>query len=572
MRIPGDPPVTARPGGLDRPQTAGRTGEPVDEEPGAGLSTAPAEPARTAGSLGPAELARWVWRQLTSMRTALILLLLLGLAAVPGSLVPQRGISPARVARFAEDNPTLAAVYDRLHLFDVYAAPWFAAIYLLLFVSLVGCFVPRIRMHAQALRAAPPAAPRVLSRLPVHRAWTTTEPPAQVLAAATAQLRRRRYRVATSADDGSVAGEAGYWRETGNLLFHVALLGLLLSVGAGSLLGWRASVLQVEGQTVADTVPAFDTFTRGALVTEGSLAPFTVTLDSLRVTYAESGPRVGEPRDFRADVSYRRAPGDPVEKATISVNGPLRIGDTKIFLTGNGYAPMFTVRDAGGRVAFQGAVPFLPRDMRTFTSAGVVKVPDITPRQLGFTALFLPTAYLDPVRGPVSVFPDARNPEVFLGAYTGDLGIDSGVPQSVYELDTAHMKLVANGRLAVGQTLTLPDGLGSITYDGWRRFANFQIAEDPGRMPALVTALAALGGLMLSLFVRRRRVWVRATPDEAGRTLVEIAGLARSDSAPLSDEVDDIVRSLGGSGPPTDADGSTHGGPSRSGPTQQQED
>jgi len=340
-----------------------------------------------------------------------------------------------------------------------------------------------------------------------------------------------------------VAAEAGYARETGNLLFHVALLGLLLAVGSGTLLGWKASVIAVEGDTVSDTVSEFDTFTQGALVDAGNLTPFTVRLDKLTVRYAESGPQMGAPRDFRAAVSYQAAPGAAPRRTTITVNGPLQIGGTKVFLTGNGYAPLFTVRDAQGRVAFQGAVPFLPQD-GMFTSTGVVKVPDISPDQLGFTALFLPTAVIDPVRGPVSVFPDARNPEVFLGAYRGDLGIDSGVPRSVYQLDTQNMTLVANGRLRIGQTLTLPDGLGTITYKGWRRFANLQIADDPGRLPALVAAILTVIGLMLSLFVRRRRVWVRATPDAAGRTVIEVAGLARSDSAPLDDEVARITRAL----------------------------
>ena len=48
-------------------------------------------------SLGFIGGLRWMWRQLTSMRTALILLFLLALAAVPGSVFPQRGVSPLRV-------------------------------------------------------------------------------------------------------------------------------------------------------------------------------------------------------------------------------------------------------------------------------------------------------------------------------------------------------------------------------------------------------------------------------------------------------------------------------------------
>src|SRR6266487_1595780 len=90
-------------------------------------------------------LARRSWRQLTSMRTALILLFLLAVAAVPGSVLPQRNVSAEKVTAWFGTHPRLAPLLDRLGGFDVFASPWFSAIYLLLFVSLVGCLVPRLR-------------------------------------------------------------------------------------------------------------------------------------------------------------------------------------------------------------------------------------------------------------------------------------------------------------------------------------------------------------------------------------------------------------------------------------------
>ena len=58
--------------------------------------------------LGASGLARFAWRQLTSMRTALILLMLLGVAAIPGSLVPQRSQNPMAVRQYFIDNPQSA--------------------------------------------------------------------------------------------------------------------------------------------------------------------------------------------------------------------------------------------------------------------------------------------------------------------------------------------------------------------------------------------------------------------------------------------------------------------------------
>ena len=74
------------------------------------------------------ETLRWLWRQLTSMRIALILLFLLALASVPGSIFPQRGTSPLRVNEFLKDNPKSGPILDQLYMFDVFASPWFASI------------------------------------------------------------------------------------------------------------------------------------------------------------------------------------------------------------------------------------------------------------------------------------------------------------------------------------------------------------------------------------------------------------------------------------------------------------
>ena len=115
---------------------------------------------------------RWLrntWRQLTSMRTALVLLFLLALASVPGSVLPQRSVSAGeRRHRFYERHPDLAPTLDRLGAFDVFGSPWFSAIYLLLFTSLVGCIVPRIRDHVAGAAACPGARAPATDRLPAH--------------------------------------------------------------------------------------------------------------------------------------------------------------------------------------------------------------------------------------------------------------------------------------------------------------------------------------------------------------------------------------------------------------------
>ena len=142
-------------------------------------------------AMSPLELLRWSWRQLTSMRTALLLLLLVALGSVPGSVIPQSNIAAVQVSQWKELHPELTPIYEKLGLFSVYDSPWFSAIYLLLMVSLVGCIIPRTLVYVRALRTPPPPAPRNLGRLPSYVSVESAEAPEVLLERAATVLRRR---------------------------------------------------------------------------------------------------------------------------------------------------------------------------------------------------------------------------------------------------------------------------------------------------------------------------------------------------------------------------------------------
>ncbi len=517
--------------------------QPLDAEQR--LSTAPSDVEAPVG-IGVVGWLRWAWRTLTSMRTALVLLFLLAVASVPGSILPQRGTNPIRVNDYLANDPVKGRILDRLGFFDVFAAPWFAAIYLLLFVSLAGCVIPRAVQHWRMVRARPPAAPRNLGRLPEHRLVATAAAADTTLDTAAAWLRSARWRVDTTAYDGrsgSVAAEKGYARETGNLLFHVSLLALLGAVAFGSLFGFKGTVIVREGSSFADTRAQFDAFSPGRFYSDSSLPPFAFTLKDFSADYQRGGQQNGAARDFSATVSLVRAPAGTPQQQTVAVNDPLDIDGVKVFLVGHGYAPTLTVKNAQGEVVFHDSVVFLPQD-GDFTSTGVAKVPDAVP-QLGLSGFFLPTYAVDQVLGPHSTFPAPDDPAVFLSAWSGDLGLDSGRPQSVYRLDTAAMKRLGIKALAPGQSWALPGGAGTVTFDGYVEWASFSVARDPGKELALVAAVLAIVGLALSLLVRRRRIWVRVTDAGSGATVVEVAGLTRTEHASVADEVDSLASALG---------------------------
>jgi cytochrome c biogenesis protein len=498
---------------------------------------------RTSSELGLRELLRWGWRQLVSMRTALVLLLLLALAAVPGSVIPQEDVDSLKTSRWQDAHPTLTPIYEKLGLFSVYDSPWFAAIYLLLMVSLVGCIIPRTGVYWRALRARPPAAPRNLLRLPDSTTYTTDADPQAVLSRASQVLKGRRYRVEPDGGD-SVASERGYLREAGNLVFHVSVLIVLVGFAMGSLLGYKGGAIVVVGNGFSNNLTQYDDFVPGSLFQASWMEPFAFDIEDFDVSWLTSGPAAGQARKFVSHLTYTESPGAEPQEYDLRVNHPLSIGGTDIFLIGHGYAPVITVRDANGDVAYSGPTIFLPTD-GSFRSFGVVKATDAEPEGLALEGELYPTFAFDD--GPYSAFGDAADPLISMTAWTGDLGLDEGASQSVYVLNKSRAKQVtkADGSmfrvdLRPGDTVDLPEGRGSVTFDRLERWNKIQISRTPGKLVALAGVSLALLGLLGSLYIRPRRVWVRARRGADGRTLVEIGGLDRSSGGDVAAELAEI--------------------------------
>ncbi len=386
---------------------------------------------------------------------------------------------------------------------------------------------------------------------------------------AAAQLKRAGYRVERYdlRGEASVSAERGYLRETGNLVFHTALIGVLVAVGIGGGFGFAGQRVVVEGQSFVNTLAAYDSFNPGRFFDDTTLDPYRLSLEELDATYeTRNQEAIGQPIDFTATVSVQARGGDS-EPGVVKVNEPLRVHGTDVYLLGNGYAPTITVRDPDGEVVFTDAVPFLPQDAN-LTSIGVVKVPDGLEEQLGMVGFFYPTQTTLGSGAYTSSYPDLVFPVLTLNVYQGDLGIDGGEPTSVYTLDPSSMEQLTGGSTGVdsielmpGETVDLPNGLGSVTFENVdpeadaaddaeaddaaqvdysksvSRFASFDIHDDPSQGWVLVFALLILAGLLVSLFVPRRRMWVKAARRPDGSIVLEYAGLARGEDPGLEDAV-----------------------------------
>jgi cytochrome c biogenesis protein len=337
-----------------------------------------------------------------------------------------------------------------------------------------------------------------------------------------------------------LSAEKGYLRETGNLVFHMSLVVLLVGIAVGAYGGFKGTVLVVEGKGFSNTVALFDDVQPGRQFSPASLVPFTVTLDAFAATYAPDGKAL----TFDAHVHWSR-PGSPAHAYDLRVNHPLAIGGAKTYLIGHGYAPHVVVRDRNGTVIDDRLVPCLPQNTQ-FLSTCVIKEPFTVGRQLGFSGVFTPSTVVDSDGRVGSSSAALVRPALTLTAFTGDLGLDGGTPQSVYSLDTRNMLPLDGGQahaLQPGQVLRLPGG-ASLTYVDTSQWATFQVTQDPGKLLALIAAIGIVTGLLLSLFIRRRRVWVRVVSSDDKPTTVEVGGLARTDAERFATEFADLSAAM----------------------------
>lgn len=516
--------------------------------------------------------ARKAWNWLTSMRTALALLFLLAIAAIPGALLPQRSLNESNVIEYIENNGKLAEFYDKIQLFDVFSSTWFTAIYVLLLISLVGCILPRSWEHYKAMRAPVVRAPRNLARLAHNGEGLVEKREEEVEKDARKLLKGWKITEYSAEEDRagvrSIAAEKGYTRELFNLIFHLGIVGMIVTAGLGRLFYYEGHVIVVtdseqnqQNSVFCNTATAnYDSFRAGANFDGTGLTTFCFEAHDFSADYLANG----QAEMFRSNISY--AVGDDIqndpetwEDYELRVNHPLRIEGDRVYLQGHGFAPTFTVTWPNGETRTQ-TVQWRPDDPTFFLSSGVVRFdppagmyPDLYERrqnQLAIQGLFAPTAEWEGDNNELltSSYPAMRDPAVAIDIYRGDNGLDTGIGQSLFSLDSSLMhsgvlQKIERVNLQIGDTVTLDDGT-TVSFDGASEFANYQISRDPTQNWVLVTTVISLISLVGSLMIRRRRIWVRFYPQENGTTRVETGGLARTDRAGWGGEYEKFHREL----------------------------
>ena len=528
---------------------------------------APAPTPPTLPTLGFVGWLRWAWRQLTSMRVALLLLMLLAVAAVPGHRVAaaRAGHREGRhLPRPTTRPPARGSTGSAF--FNVYSSVWFSRD-LPPAVRLAGRLHPAAHQGAprRACAAARRARPAGSGGSPRRASGRRRRDPRSARPATPQTVLRGgwrwlpfvpTYRVDTRDEGGgtwSVSGERGYLRETGNLVFHLALVGLLISVATGQVLHYRGQAIVVQGRGSP---------TRRSTTTRSSRAPRTRRRASSRsrcgsTTSSPASTRTrSQSRDFTAHVTLtepgrgaggrrpsrsttRSTPAAP--RSTCRATATRRTSRSTTPPARSPFSAADAVPAAGQRLHVARRAQG-PRRLRRPGADRPRRLPAADRAARSATDLL-------PLRVPRSRTTRCSSCTV----WQGNLGLDTGVPQNVYELDEARHDAGRRRRrqaaitlyVQPGETVDLPDGLGTLTFNGLPAVRRARPAPRPR---------AAVRARVRAARVRRaRHLAVRAAPARlapvragrgratTGRTVVTAAGLARGDDVGLQPELDRVL-------------------------------
>ena len=511
-----------------------------------------------------------VWRSLRSMRTALILLLLLALAAIGGSLVPQTSNSPMRVASIFRDHPLRARIYDSLGLFDVYGSWWFTLIYTLLLVSLGACLVPRTRAMVRNLRARPQPT-RELEALRHYAEVPVAADAEQAARLSRRVLRRNLFRVSHASPSGSVAADKGLAREGGSLLFHWSFFLILVGVIFGKGTGFTGYAVISEGECWVEAAANYDGNLRTGRFFGGDHTGARVCVQDFEDRFRQSG----QPMDFVTTATLQSGDGGPARTVDIRVNEPAAVDGVRYYQYAFGWSPVIEVHRAGELIA-SGPVQFerdpVPPGLGELQVPwhGVLRLPTTDP-QVGIEFQLWPDSrafFAVAQTGTVPLMNRVFEPVLRYRAFEGDLA--SELRPSFAELDTRGLREFRSGIIGAGQTVTLAtgraaasgneggggEGAGStgaggdltVTFADLKQYSVLQVGRDRGLWIMLAASILILLGLVPALYTSRRKVWVRAEPASEGSVL-KVGGYALQRTSQFEEEftrlVDRLARAAG---------------------------
>jgi cytochrome c biogenesis protein len=443
-----------------------------------------------------------LWHFLTSMRVAMVLILVLAVLGVIGSLVIQAppGVlaDPAAKADWLNEiRPRfggLTGPMDSLQLFQIFNSVLFRIIVAALTISLIACSIHRIPgMIRTAVKPRVDVGSGFFEHAPQHEAIVVRHTPAETLEIVQGLLKNKHYRTIVT-DDGTLHlyADRFRWAPFAGLIGHLSLVVILAGAIVGSTFGYRDS-----GFTIAE----------GATLPVAAEDGLSIQLIDFTDTYYVA---TGAPEDYASEVVLYKD-GTEVERHTIRVNDPLRYGDTSFYQAFFGTAAVMTVKDDKGNTLVSEGVPLAWRTTVDDRPIGSFSIPG--------------TPYVGWVVGTLgSGDPKVKPGQMELDLYTAD----TGTP-----VDTA---VLDQGTSATISGLT-------VTFDRESQFTGLNVARDPGVTLVWLGALLLFVGFVIRFTVPHKRVWARITARGNGGAVLGLASLGNRETT-LATEFDNLVTTV----------------------------
>ena len=315
-------------------------------------SLVPDVPSISKARAGSTDLFDRLWRLLTSVRFAMLLIALIATGVLAGTLVmqapPDVAASPTSFAGWlarprAKDGSPRLAVLGALDLYRVFGTLWFRGLLAVLTLSVVVCTVNRMPGIVASVRRPVVRVPeRLFERAPLRAEFSY--PAASGISAEQAQLQvikvlgTARFRLIPWEDGAAraVFADRNRFGKYGTFLNHIGIVSILGAAVLGGAFGWREDGFMVpEGSTRA----------------VGHGTSLSVRSEEFVDEYYPSGTA----KDFRSDLVLLDD-GQEVARKTIRVNDPLDYGGVRFHQAFFGPAAMMQVRNAEGKVVFEDGV------------------------------------------------------------------------------------------------------------------------------------------------------------------------------------------------------------------------
>lgn len=443
-----------------------------------------------------------LWHFLSSMRVAMVIMLVMAGLAVLGAIVMQ---APAGIAASPEEmkgwldevRPKYGGwtgIMDALGLFNVFNSIGFRILVASLTISLLACSVHRIPgMWRTARNPRVDVGPKFFEHAPHHEAIVSRRSTDETFAALGAVLRGRRYRILTQSDDAiHVYADRFRWAPFGGLIAHLSIVVILAGAIAGGIWGYRDAQFAIaEGATLPVAAEPGLTL---------QLLDFTDKYDTV----------TGSPIDYASQVVLYKD-GVEIDRHTIRVNDPLRYGNTTFYQAFFGQAATITVKDATGKVLVSQGVPLAWRTTADNRAIGSLDIPGTD-----YVAWIVGTLG----NGDTTVQPGQMQVELFTAS--SGTQVDSTV--------------IDQGKDATMANLTF-------TFERESQYAGLNVARDPGVLLIWFGSILLVGGFVIRLYVQHKRVWARIVARPSGGAIVGVASLGSRNGEPTED-FNDLVSDI----------------------------